>query len=112
MHESVQGIIICENPSTDKDTTISETIISNDMNVTYDTRNTQPQEQNADIHENPSAYDVEMTKTGIPNPMYAVQLIAKTLILLIPVQRAPLFSILQIMIMYNKLLQSDTFTNL
>jgi len=74
MHTSVQGTAICENPSTDKDAKVSETMISNDTNVAYDTINTQPQKQNADIHENSSA---EMIKAGLPNPMYAVQLIAK-----------------------------------
>ena len=52
-------------------------MMSSNMHVIYDTINTQPQEQNADIHENPSANDVEMTKAGIANPMYNVQLRAK-----------------------------------
>jgi len=75
MQTSVQSTTICKNPSTDKDTTrVSKTMISSDMQVIYDTINVQPPEQNADIYENPSANDIEMTKAGTPNP---VQLRAK-----------------------------------
>lgn len=71
MHSSIQITAIHENSTEKDEAKLSDTTMSDP--VSYDTINSQQQEQNTFIHESPSVNDKEAANTGLTNPVYDIQ---------------------------------------